>query len=270
MGPLVWRAVIFGYFFGWFGDVFTKSGVAAFYPATSARLVIPRNPRLRLATGTRGEYVLFVAFIALLIVSIHINSAGGLMRSFSSLLAQPESAAALYQKEGAHHRILANIVGRHTATGERVVMEDAEILDVEVQRLLVRDQSGSLFEVGSRQFCVDCQIQVEKVRARVGPAIEVQTQDLRFEDREIAEAFSAIRAPENARVSLCGELTIKDAPLLSWPRSLRSFNSITVSGAEGSSERKVKLREATLDEARGLAEYIAAGSLIIKVVRDVK
>ena len=108
------------------------------------------------------------------------------------------------------------------------------------------------------------------MRARVGPAIEMQTQDLRLEDREIAEALKAIRAPEGAQVTLTGELTIKDAPLLSWPRSLRSFNAITVSGTEGTSERKVKLREATLDETRGLAEFFATGNLLIRVVRDVK
>ncbi len=34
--PLYWQALVLGYFFGWFADVFTKSGVAAFYPSDSA------------------------------------------------------------------------------------------------------------------------------------------------------------------------------------------------------------------------------------------
>ncbi len=36
-------ALVIGYGMGWFGDVFTKSGVAAFFPH-QARLVIPANP----------------------------------------------------------------------------------------------------------------------------------------------------------------------------------------------------------------------------------
>jgi inner membrane protein len=61
--PLYWQALVLGYFFGWFADVFTKSGVAAFYPG-KARLVIPANPRLRLSTGSSTEwFVLFILVI---------------------------------------------------------------------------------------------------------------------------------------------------------------------------------------------------------------
>src|SRR5262249_57496590 len=58
-GAIYWRALVFGFFFGWFGDVFTKSGVAAFYPFTAARLGIPPNPRLRLFAGTKSQILGF-------------------------------------------------------------------------------------------------------------------------------------------------------------------------------------------------------------------
>jgi len=48
---LPWAGLVTGYFFGWFADVFTKSGVPAFWP-NRARLVIPGNPRLRLSPGS--------------------------------------------------------------------------------------------------------------------------------------------------------------------------------------------------------------------------
>jgi inner membrane protein len=267
-GPGIWRALVFGFFFGWFGDVFTKSGVAAFYPATAARLVIPRNPRLRLATGTRGEYFVCGLFLCLLGASAHLNTAGGLMRAFSSLLAQPESAAALFQREGARRRILATLEGRHAATGERVVMEGAEIVDVEGQTLLVRDRDGALYEAGAPQSCAQCQLQVEKVRARAVGGVETLTQELRFQDLELREVLAAISAPAGARLTLTGEITLKDAPLLVWPQSLRHFNPIQVSGSESSAERRVKLRAAGLDEASRLADHFGSGNLLIKVVKD--
>src|SRR5262245_61477371 len=91
-GAVYWRALVFGFFIGWFGDVFTKSGVAAFYPFTAARLVIPRNPRLRLSTGAKGEYLLFALLVCAITASIHLNTAGGLRRALGNLMGQPESA----------------------------------------------------------------------------------------------------------------------------------------------------------------------------------
>jgi inner membrane protein len=70
---MAWQALVVGYFFGWFGDVFTKSGVCAFYPS-SARLVIPGNPRMRLSTGSGAEVFVLVALLAVAIATININS----------------------------------------------------------------------------------------------------------------------------------------------------------------------------------------------------
>ncbi len=61
--PLYWQALVLGYFFGWFADVFTKSGVAAFYPS-KARLVIPGNPKMRLSTGSNAEWFVLSILVA--------------------------------------------------------------------------------------------------------------------------------------------------------------------------------------------------------------
>ena len=44
----LWKALILGYFWGWFADVFTKSGVEAFYPSRG-RLIIPSSARQNVA-----------------------------------------------------------------------------------------------------------------------------------------------------------------------------------------------------------------------------
>ena len=60
----LWKALILGYFWGWFADVFTKSGVEAFYPSRG-RLIIPRNPKLRLGTRSRAEWFLLMVLVAI-------------------------------------------------------------------------------------------------------------------------------------------------------------------------------------------------------------
>src|SRR5262249_11324634 len=167
-GAVYWRALVFGFFIGWFGDVFTKSGVAAFYPFTAARLVIPRNPRLRLSTGAKGEYLLFAMLVCLFIVSVHLNTAGGLMRVFSNAMGQPESAVTLFQKEGARRQVLATIEGRNAATGQRVEMAGVEVVEVEGESLIVREPGGALYQGGAASFCPQCQIQAETHRPRTG------------------------------------------------------------------------------------------------------
>src|SRR5262245_33520823 len=166
-GAVYWRALVFGFFFGWFGDVFTKSGVAAFYPFTSARLVVPRNPRLRLSTGTKGEYLLFALLLCAAIASVHLNTAGGLRRALGNLMGQPESAITLFQKEGARHQVLVTVEGRNAATGQRVNLSGAEVVDIDGETLIVRDAGGAMFQVGSATaLCPQCQIQAERIRAK--------------------------------------------------------------------------------------------------------
>ena len=60
--PEFYCALLIGYWMGWFGDVFSKPGVAAFFP-NQARLVIPANPRLRLSTGSKSESIVLACII---------------------------------------------------------------------------------------------------------------------------------------------------------------------------------------------------------------
>ncbi|HZN11509.1 MAG TPA: metal-dependent hydrolase, partial [Blastocatellia bacterium] len=89
--PQAWKAALWGYFCGWFADAFTKSGVAAFYPLSAARLVIPANPRLRLSSGSRAERGVAVVFLCLLGSAVHLNTKGGLVRALGSWMGQPEA-----------------------------------------------------------------------------------------------------------------------------------------------------------------------------------
>jgi inner membrane protein len=265
-GVALWQALVIGYLFGWFGDVFTKQGVAAFWPGSMARLVIPGNPRLRLSTGTKAEYFVLLLLVGLFAFSLHLHHAGGMVRSFTSLMAQPEGVVSLWHKEGLRHRIFAHIEGRNVISSA-TINSTFEVIEVEGEKLLVREPGGALYLAGNVQSCAPCQIAIDRVTAQPGAAISTDVQELRFADREIKDVLRSLRLQPNAHVSFSGELLLKDAQLLIWPTSLQRFNAVQVSDS-ASRVRTVKLHAASLEEMQRLSEYFGSGNLLIKEVRE--
>jgi inner membrane protein len=137
----LWQALILGYFWGWFADVFTKSGVEAFYPSRG-RLIIPRNPHLRLGTGSRAEWFLLMVLVAIAILSININSAGGMIRGFNQALGLPSGAIETVNEDASRYLLTAHIKGRNAIT-EMPVDGAYEIIEpLTASDLLVKDSSG--------------------------------------------------------------------------------------------------------------------------------
>ncbi|WP_219884728.1 metal-dependent hydrolase, partial [Merismopedia glauca] len=126
LGSSYWLALALGYFCGWFGDVFTKSGVTAFYPS-QARLVIPGNPRLRLSTGSRAEYLVLVLIAIACLISINITSSGGILRAFNQVLAMPSGAVEITNEEINRNILIAQVRGRNALT-QAPVVGDYEIV----------------------------------------------------------------------------------------------------------------------------------------------
>ncbi len=184
----LWYAVWLGYFAGWFGDAFTKSGVAAFYPLSSARLVIPAHPRLRLTTGTRAEYVVLLLLLLTFVFSLHLNTNGGLLRGFNAWLAQPEGVAALFARASTQHQIFARIDGRLVASAQ-LIQEEFEVLEVEGEKLLVRNAQGQYYWAGHAQACPSCHLDIQRVQARLGAAIVTETRELQWQEKELREVI---------------------------------------------------------------------------------
>ncbi len=276
----VWSALVLGYGCGWFGDVFTKSGVAAFYPLSSARLVIPANPRLRLATGSRAEFVVCGALLLAFFWSLHLNTNGGLLRSFNLWLAQPEGVAALFARESTRHQILAHLEGR-LVTSARLVKEDVEVLEVEGERLLVRDARGQRFWAGHTQSCPNCHLDIHRVQARLGAPVVIETRELHWQEEELQTVIGGWwpvdgkDAPPTtdhqppATVFLSGELTLRDADGLRLPTSWQQFNPVEVVGNpdEWTRVRTLRLRAATPADIAPLHRYFGSGHLVVRIIR---
>jgi inner membrane protein len=72
------------YFFGYFADIFTSSGCEIFWPS-KVRGVWPGNRNHRLKTGSPIEFVVMAVLLLLLILSMKINSSGGILTNFVSI-----------------------------------------------------------------------------------------------------------------------------------------------------------------------------------------
>jgi inner membrane protein len=219
----LWSAFILGYFGGWFADVFTKSGVAAFYPLSAARLVIPANPRLRLATGSRAESVVLVVLLLGFGLALHLNTKGGLLRSFNAWLAQPEGVVTLFARESTRHQIFAQIEGRFVASSTRVNAE-FEVLEVEGERLLVRAADGRVYWAGQETACPSCHLAIHRVQARLGNRIVIETKEVKWQDEELGKviggSWSVAGKAEVAgdRLLVAGQ-TASPSPTLNQPPS---------------------------------------------------
>ncbi len=283
----LWYALMLGYFSGWFGDAFTKSGVAAFYPLSSARLVIPANPRLRLTTGSRAEYVVCAVLLLSLTVSFQLHTNGGLRRTFNALLAQPEGVTALFAKASATHKILAHIEGRFVTSATSVNAE-FEVLEVEGEKLMVRDANGLLYWAEQESACTHCHLAIHRVQARLGTRIVIETRELRWQEAELGEVVGEGKAEVGTRdaelktrnspttdhrppttVLFSGELTLRDAEGLRIPTSLQHFNPVEVVGNpdEWTRSRTVRLRCATQRDLEPLRHSFGSGNLLVKIIR---
>ncbi|MBL8206920.1 MAG: metal-dependent hydrolase [Blastocatellia bacterium] len=298
----LWYALMLGYFSGWFGDAFTKSGVAAFYPLSSARLVIPANPRLRLTTGSRAEYVVCAVLLLSLTVSFQLHTNGGLRRTFNALLAQPEGVTALFAKASATHQILAHIEGRFIASATSVNAE-FEVLEVEGEKLLVREANGLLYWAEQESACTHCHLAIHRVQVRLGLPIRTSTKELKWQEKELQEVVGGgwlvtgntgvvgdrwsvagkntdeppanhhqpptTNSPPPTTVLFSGELTLRDAEGLQIPSSLQHFNPVEVIGNTGewTRYRTVRLRAATLKDLEALRHSFGSGNLIVKFIR---
>ncbi|MFM6061271.1 MAG: metal-dependent hydrolase [Microcystis panniformis] len=257
----LWYALILGYFLGWLADVFTKSGVEAFYPS-KGRLIIPRNPNLRLGTGTNAEWFLLMMLVAVAIISININSQGGIIRSFNQALGIPSGAIETVSEDAPNYLLRAYIKGRNAITEEPVNGGFEVIEPLTASDLLVKDDGGTVYRVGSSQ---ECQIIASQIRIeRLSPiTTEVQTIVLNEEDPQ--EAIASL-PPE--RTYLTGTLTITDAEDLSLPTHPEKFDTITL---QPGAIAYARLTSASPQDAIALlSDYYASGNLIVRKLTPTK
>jgi inner membrane protein len=273
-GDRYWWGMVSGYFWGFFGDVFTKSGVALFYPS-KVRAICPANPRLRLATGSSAEWFVLFILIALAILSIQINSAGGIVRSFNQALGLPSGAIETVNQDASRYLLKAHIKGRNSITQEPIEKDYEIIQPLNQNDLLVEDEMGINYRVGNSQ---ECQIIPSNMKIeRIAPITTTVT-NLFFDDEELYEKISALIQTENdlanspqswgvrgARTYLSGTLTIFDPYDLILPTHIDRYDNMTLQ--PGSDFAYARLIAASPDEVLSLlGDYYASGNLVVRTI----
>jgi inner membrane protein len=259
-GRQFWGVLVLGYFCGWFSDVFTKSGVCAFFPST-ARLVIPGNPRLRLSTGSRAELFVLGVLLCVAIVSINIASNGGVLKAFNQTLGFASGAVEIAAQEQTQYLLVAELSGRNAIT-QQIVKGEFEVVQPLTQTdLLVKDSQNRLYRAGETQ---ECQILINQVRLQRRGKVSQSVREVQVQEEAIAEVLSQL--PQADRVYVSGLLMLEDAEDLLAPNYPDRFNSIRVQPGSGGVS-SVHLEAANPTEVISvLGEYWATGSLLVRFV----
>ena len=257
-GYQYWWGMVSGYFWGFFGDVFTKSGVALFYPS-KVRAICPANPRLRLATGSSAEWFVLFFLVIFAILSIHINSAGGIVRSFNQVLGLPSGAIETVNEDASRYLLKAHIKGRNAITQEPINKSYSIIQPLNQNDLLVKDELGTTYRVGNSQESQIVAV-IMKIE-RVAPITTTVT-NIFLDDEDLYEKIAAL--PQE-RTYLSGTLTIFDADGLIIPTHIDRYDTITLQ--PGSDIAIARLIAASPGEVlRLLGDYYGSGNLVVRIV----
>ncbi|MCA6572570.1 MAG: metal-dependent hydrolase [Pseudanabaena sp. M53BS1SP1A06MG] len=252
----IWLGLSIGYFFGWFSDVFTKSGVAAFYPSNS-RLVIPGNPKARLSTGSSGEYWVLSIAIALLIISCQFISNGGLTDLFErSFFRSADTAADVFKKHGTSNQVFAKVTGVNIFTSEKIDGREYKVISASENSIIGKDAGGDLYQIGKGE---SSQIRATSVEVRLGEKIAIEAIESSPKDQFVSEWLISI--PDNAYVS--GSLLVDNMESLKIPLEQKRFNVLKISGGS------IELLNAQKQNLEPILDsFILDGKIILKVRSD--
>ncbi|MEG3440049.1 metal-dependent hydrolase [Pannus brasiliensis CCIBt3594] len=216
------HALNIGYFFGWFLDCFTKSGVEAFYPV-SVRCVCPGNRNLRFSTASPQEYWLIAILAAIAIWVFQINSEGGLMSAFNRAIAAPSGVEELYNQKGGTNLIVANVDGVF-AIDRTPVKGDFPIVATDGQGFILLGVNGEIYKVGNDP---DSNIIPHRITAKVEGTAVIQVENVNFIDEDLTK-LSKYR---DKQAYLSGSVSIDDPESAIAPQHPREWKAIEISGS---------------------------------------
>ncbi|NJM00587.1 MAG: metal-dependent hydrolase [Synechococcaceae cyanobacterium SM2_3_2] len=252
-----WGGLVTGYFFGWFADVFTKSGVPAFWP-NRARLVIPGNPRLRLSTGSPAEWVILALCLVLLIISINIHSQGGLLRTFNLWMGIPSGAVELVNQDQDRFLLVAEIDGINTLSQQRVQGSYAVLRALSSSDLLL-EQEGKLYRAGGG---IDAQIRLSRIFIRRGQQIRSEVEQVAF-----IEQLFTLPPDEGSplQVTYTGILEIEDAFDLSLAPNVEQFQPVTLQFL-GEETALLRFTSARREDLQPFENSYGSGQMLVRRV----
>jgi inner membrane protein len=253
--PVNWNyvhALNIGYFFGWFLDCFTKSGVEMFYPIP-VRCVCPGNRNLRFSTASPQEYWLIAVLAAIAIWIFQVNSHGGLMSEFNRMIAAPSGVEELYNQKGGTNLIVARVEGIFAS--DRVPVKGIySVIATDGQGFLLLGENGEIYKVG---YDSNSNIIPNRITGEVKQSAVVKVETVSFLDEDL----SKLSQYSGKQAYLSGTLAIDDPEAIAITPHAREWNAIAVSGSTAT------LNNAPIDRAlAALAEQYLTGSLSVRTI----
>ncbi|MBO3463595.1 metal-dependent hydrolase [Aetokthonos hydrillicola Thurmond2011] len=219
------HAITMGYFFGWFADVFTKSGVEMLWPAPE-RYVCPSNRNFRIKTGSRVETGILVVLVILAVFIFNMNASGGLLTHFNRLMATPSGVEVVYNRSGSNHLITAHIKGVR-AKDRSSVAGDFIIIEARGHGFIVQSPDKRLYKAGTDP---SAQIITEHITADVSRPAITNIEPLTLDDDHLISALETYNRP-GAMVFVSGQISIDDPDGVKYTPDPYQFPYITVSGS---------------------------------------
>lgn len=251
------HAVTIGYFFGWFADLFTRSGVEMFFPSR-VRWVCPGNRNLRLKTGSSAEYFILVVFTVIALLIFNLNNSGGILTQFNRLIASTSGVEQIYNESGANHLIIAHIEGVRQSDRSRI-NGDFLIIQSQGRGFIVQSKSGELYKVGSDP---DCQILSDRITANKSKPAVTTIESIFLEDEELEKAIAKFNRQSTASF-ISGEISIDEPEDLQIKSNPYEFPYIQKSGDS------IKLEAAPINTVITLLkEQLVSGQLSIRTINS--
>jgi inner membrane protein len=209
-----------------------------------------------------------------------LPSAGGIIRNFNQALGLPSGAIETVNQEASRYLLTAHIKGRNAITQESIEKDYEIVQPLNQNDLLVKDELGITYRVGSSQ---ECQIIVSQMKIdRVSP-ITTKVTNLFLDDENLGDRISTLTQTENndanspqtwgvrgaksnqTRTYLSGTLTIFDPDDLILPTHIDRYDTMTLQPA--SDLAYARLIAASPDEvAKLLGDYYASGNLVVRTI----
>ncbi len=247
-----WLVIPLSHLFACLADTCTKEGVGLLWPNT-VRCIYGFNPNLRLATGSKAEFWVLGFFVALFILSINIQSSGGIMIEFNKVLGIQDGVEQLYDKYGNTNHIWVNVNGVK-ASDRSPINGQFFLVGQNGQQLILQNQIG-IYETEKTLIA-------KRLVGEIGNQANISEQPLMFNDDGIIDILGRLYyAHPNSAIYLTGELQI-DAP-----EEVVNFSEPGEFEAISKQGKAIILRHAILEDVlMSLHDQFGYGILTAKII----
>ena len=253
------HAIEIGYTFGYLADLVTKSGVQLFYPA-SLRCVVPGNRNLRLSTGSNWEYAILVIIITLLMLTLNINTRGGMASALNEVLGTPRGVQEIINKKGGTHQVIVTVEGTRTFDRSRVHGSFAVLEQKDTNTFIIHplDRPNELYQVSNKPD--GSQIFAEHITATVSQKIKTRIHTVRFTDEELRPKLIELTQTA-AQTYLTGSIALEEPEEITIESNPGQYPSIVKRGG------KLELDRCPLDTLMNVVgDTWGSGQLTAKII----